>query len=102
VQHFPVLGLLPPPIDGWSDTTELYVARFGMPKAGKAIWIRTCQHIDAGIRRATEGILGQQLSFCLTGRVRRSVRAVRKPVFQGPRARSDAPYPAPEANNETC
>jgi hypothetical protein len=46
VQHFPFLGLLPAPIDGWSDITELYVARFGVPKAGTAIWIRTCQHID--------------------------------------------------------
>ena len=46
VQHFPFLGLLPPPKDGWSDITELYVARFGVPKAGTAIWIRTCQHID--------------------------------------------------------
>jgi hypothetical protein len=46
VQHFPFLGLLPPPIDGWSDITELYVARYGVPKAGRAIWIRTCQHID--------------------------------------------------------
>ena len=46
VQHFPFLGLLPPPKDGWSDITELYVARYGVPKAGTAIWIRTCQHID--------------------------------------------------------
>ena len=46
VQHFPFLGLLPPPVDGWSDITELYVARFGVPKAGTAIWVRTCQHID--------------------------------------------------------
>jgi hypothetical protein len=46
VQHFPFLGLLPPPADGWSDITELYVTRHGVPKAGKAIWIRTCQHID--------------------------------------------------------
>jgi len=46
VQHFPFLGLLPPPKDGWSDITELYVARYGAPSAGKAIWIRTCQHID--------------------------------------------------------
>jgi hypothetical protein len=46
VQHFPFLGLLPPPIDGWSDITDLYVARFGVPKFGTAIWIRTCQHID--------------------------------------------------------
>ncbi len=46
VQHFPFLGFLPPPTDGWSDITELYVARYGKLKAGMAIWIRTCQHID--------------------------------------------------------
>jgi hypothetical protein len=46
VQHFPFLALLPPPTDGSSDITELYVARYGVPKAGTAIWIRTCQHID--------------------------------------------------------
>jgi hypothetical protein len=46
VQHFPFPGLLPPPIDGWSDITELYIARYGVPKAGTAVWIRTCQHID--------------------------------------------------------
>jgi hypothetical protein len=46
VQHFPYLGLLPPPIDGWSDITGLYVAQYGVPKAGTAIWIRICQHID--------------------------------------------------------
>jgi hypothetical protein len=46
VQHFPFLGLLPPPTDGWGDITELYVTRHGMPKVGMAIWIRTCQHID--------------------------------------------------------
>src|ERR1019366_4563945 len=45
-QHFPFLRLLPAPTDGWSDITELYVARYGVPKAGKAIWTRTCQHID--------------------------------------------------------
>ena len=49
VQHFPLLGLLPPPIDGWSDITETYVARFGVPKPGTAVWIRTCQHIDGFI-----------------------------------------------------
>jgi hypothetical protein len=45
-QHFPFLGLLPPPTDGWSDITALYVARYGMPVAGTVIFIRTCQHID--------------------------------------------------------
>jgi hypothetical protein len=42
-------GLLPPPKDGSSDITELYVARYGVPKANQAIWIRTCQHIDGWI-----------------------------------------------------
>ena len=46
VQHCPLLGLLPPAKDGLSDITELYVARFGEPKPGTAIWIRVCQHID--------------------------------------------------------
>jgi hypothetical protein len=46
VHLFPFLGLLPPPKDGWSDITDLYVARYGVPKANQAIWIRTCQHID--------------------------------------------------------
>jgi len=49
VHHFPFLGLLPPPKDGWSDITDLYVARYGVPKANQAIWIRTCQHIDGWI-----------------------------------------------------
>jgi hypothetical protein len=46
VQHFPFLGLLPPPTDSWSDITELYVNRFGIPRVGMVIHIRTCQHID--------------------------------------------------------
>ena len=49
VHHFPFLGLLPPPKDGWSDITELYVARYGVPKVGTAIWVRTCQHMDGWI-----------------------------------------------------
>jgi hypothetical protein len=49
MQHFPYLGLLPTPIDGWSDITDLYVPRYGEPKFGQAIWIRTCQHIDGWI-----------------------------------------------------
>ena len=46
VQHFPFLGLLPPPTDGWSDITGLYVAYYGVPPVGTVIFIRTCQHID--------------------------------------------------------
>jgi len=46
VKRIPFLCLLPPPIDGWSDLTDFYVARYGVPKPGWTIWIRTCQHID--------------------------------------------------------
>jgi hypothetical protein len=49
VNHFPLLGLLPTPEDGWSDIADLYVARYGLPKPNQAIWIRTCQHIDGWI-----------------------------------------------------
>ena len=49
VQHFPFLGLLPPAEDGWSDITELYLARYRVPEFNEAIWIRTCQHIDGWI-----------------------------------------------------
>ena len=49
VRLFPFLGLLPPPKDGWSDITDLYVARFGVPKPNQAIWVRICQHIDGWI-----------------------------------------------------
>ena len=46
VQHFPLLGLLPAPVDGWSDIKALYVARYGAPIVGTAVFIRTCQHND--------------------------------------------------------
>ena len=46
VQHFPLLGLLPAPVDGWSDITDLYVAWYGAPIVGTAVFIRTCQHTD--------------------------------------------------------
>jgi len=46
VSHFPFLTLLPPPTDGWSDLTDPYVARYGVPKPDWAIWTRTCQHSD--------------------------------------------------------
>ena len=53
VKHLPFLALLPPPQDGWSDLTDLYVARYGVPKPDWAIWIRTCQHIDGWLDAPT-------------------------------------------------
>ncbi len=46
VQHFTFLGLLPAPVEGGSDITALYVARYGEPVAGKVVFIRTCQQVD--------------------------------------------------------
>ena len=40
------LGLLPPAKDGWCDITDLYVARYGVPKPNWAVWIRISQDID--------------------------------------------------------
>ena len=37
------LGLLPPPVAGWSDITYLYQARYGEPRPGTRLFIVTCQ-----------------------------------------------------------
>ena len=46
VQGYRYVGLLPAPVDGWSDITELVVGRFGEPTPGKVLYIRTRQQID--------------------------------------------------------
>ncbi len=46
VQHFPFLGFLPAPVDGWCDITELFVKRYGVLPLGKAIFIQIRQHIN--------------------------------------------------------
>ncbi len=40
------LGLLPPPIGGRVEITRLYRARFGEPRAGRRVFIVTCQTRD--------------------------------------------------------
>jgi hypothetical protein len=37
------LGLLPPPKDGVSDITDIYIARYGAPKPGTKVFIVTRQ-----------------------------------------------------------
>jgi hypothetical protein len=49
VQHFPFLALLPAPEDGLYDLTDLYLARYGVPKDNQAIWIRAFEHTDGWI-----------------------------------------------------
>ena len=46
VQSYRYVGLLPAPVDGWSDITGLVVGRFGEPTPGKVLYIRTRQQID--------------------------------------------------------
>ena len=40
------LGLLPPPVGGLSEITALYKARYGTPRAGRKVFIVTCQQKD--------------------------------------------------------
>jgi hypothetical protein len=45
-RHGAFLGLLPAHVGGESDITELYVERYGEPKAGERVFIRTRQQRD--------------------------------------------------------
>ena len=45
-RHGAYLGLLPAAVGGESDITELYVERYGEPKAGERVFIRTRQQRD--------------------------------------------------------
>lgn len=45
-KHFAILGFLPAPQDGYSKITKLFVARYGLLRAGRRIFIRTRQHLN--------------------------------------------------------
>jgi hypothetical protein len=45
-KHFVMLGVLPAAEAGYSNITDLYVARYGQPPAGTRVFIRTRQMID--------------------------------------------------------
>jgi len=53
------LGLLPPPVNGWSEITYLYRARYGEPRPGTRVFIVTCQQKDGwkGIDRETSALV---------------------------------------------
>ena len=46
VDHYPFLGVLPEEAGGAVDINDLYAARFGVPPAGKRVYIRTVQQIN--------------------------------------------------------
>ena len=43
VDHYPFLGVLPEEAGETADINALYAARFGVPPAGKRVFIRTVQ-----------------------------------------------------------
>ena len=45
-RRFTLLGALPAPVSGFSDITELYVAKYGVPPPATRVFIRTQQVID--------------------------------------------------------
>jgi hypothetical protein len=53
------LGLLPPPVNGWSDIIHLYRARYGEPRPGTRVFIVTCQTKDGwkGMDRETSALV---------------------------------------------
>jgi hypothetical protein len=53
------LGLLPPPVGGWSDITHLYKARYGEPRPGTRVFIVTCQQKNGwkGMDRETSALV---------------------------------------------
>jgi hypothetical protein len=53
------LGLLPPPVDGMSDITYLYRARYGEPRPGTRVFIVTCQQKNGwkGMDRETSALV---------------------------------------------
>ena len=46
VENYRYAGLLPAPVNGLSDITDLLIARFGLLTPGQAIFLRTRQQID--------------------------------------------------------
>ena len=46
VDHFTILGLLPAAVRGVSEITELFVAKYGVPRPGARVFIRTFQHLN--------------------------------------------------------
>ena len=46
VDHFTMLGVLPEPVDGEVDITQLYVRQWGQPRPGSLVFIRVIQQIN--------------------------------------------------------
>ena len=46
VDHFTILGVMPAPDRGVSDITDLYVGKYGVPRAGSRVFLQTFQVSD--------------------------------------------------------
>jgi hypothetical protein len=60
-KHFTILGVLPATEAGYSNITDLYVARYGVPPAGTRIFIRTRQVLNGwgDVPKQTSAIVGK-------------------------------------------
>jgi hypothetical protein len=45
-KHFVILGVLPPAEAGYSNVTDLYIAKYGLPRVGRRVFIRTRQVLN--------------------------------------------------------
>jgi len=52
--NYAIIGLLPAPVRGRSDITELYIKKFGVPPVGTRVFIRTRQMINGWEDKAKE------------------------------------------------
>lgn len=59
IQAYRYVSLLPAPVEGWSDITDLLIARFGVLIPGSAIFLRTRQQIDGwlDVGKVTRAVL---------------------------------------------
>ncbi len=46
VDHFTILGVLPDPVNGEADITELYVRQWGQPRPGSRVFVEVIQQIN--------------------------------------------------------
>ena len=53
-KHFAILGVLPAAEGGYSNITDLFVARYGVPPAGTRIFIRTRQMLNGWSDQPTQ------------------------------------------------
>ena len=91
------LGLLPPPVDGLSDITDIYHARYGEPSPGTRVFIITCQQKDGwkALDRETSDIVPDQPQ----GKLAASETVMQGDTLPAETAPSGFPAPVTQVNS---